>query len=172
RWSDGQPVTAADFVFSWRQLLASASTPQSDYPSLFTSAGITSVSAPDALTFQVQLSQPFGALPDIAALWMGVPLRPDIVSADPDGWASDPSTYIGNGPFMLSEWVHQDHLTLVPNPAYVAHLGWPTPTLTKVTVTMGTNPEADFAAYSGAPSRDWLLVPDAEVNHVLNDPVL
>jgi len=143
-----------------------------DYAPLFVDAGIVSISTLDDLTLQVRLTQPFGALPDLAALWVGAPVRPDLVGADPDGWATDPSTYIGNGPFMLSDWVHQDHLTLAPNPEYVSHLGWPAPTLTRVTVTMDTNPEADFAAYTEATPRDWLLVPDAEANQVLNDPVL
>lgn len=170
RWSDGQPVSAGQFVYSWNRLLAPSLHAQ--YAPLFASAGITSVSAPDDLTFQVQLSQPFGALPDLAALWQGVPLRPDIVGADPTGWATDPSTYVGNGPFMLEDWVHGDHLTLVPNPAYEAHLGWPKPTLTRVTVRMDANPEADFAAFSRPNGPDWIVVPDAEVNQVLNDPGL
>ena len=168
RWSDGQPVSAPDFQFSWRRLLAS----QNQYAPLFAAAGITSVSAPDDLTFQVQLSQPFGAFADLAALWMGAPLRPDIVGADPDGWAADPSTYVGNGPFMVSEWVHGDHLTLVPNPQYAAHLGWPAPTLTKVTLVMETNPEQPYAAFTSGNSPDWILVPDLETNSVLNDAAL
>lgn len=170
RWSDGQPVSARQFEYSWKRLLDP--TLHAEYAPLFVDAGIVGISALDDLTLEVRLNQPFGALPNLAALWVGVPLRPDIVTADPHGWASDPATSIGNGPFVLGEWVHQDHLTLVPNPAYVAHLGWPTPTLTRVTVTMDTNPEADFAAYTGATPPDWLLVPDAEANHVLNDPTL
>src|SRR5205807_122944 len=90
---------------------------------------------------------------------------------DPDGWANDPATYIGNGPFMVAEWAHQDHLTLVPNPQYDAHLGWPKPTLTRATILMGTNPEADFAGFK-TNARDWTLVPDAELNVALNDPDL
>ncbi|MBV9894537.1 MAG: peptide ABC transporter substrate-binding protein [Chloroflexi bacterium] len=169
RWSDGQAVTAAQFAYSWNRLLDPAL--HADYAPLFASAGITSTAALDDLTFQVRVSQPFGALPDLAALWMAVPLRPDVVSNDPDGWATNPDTLVGNGPFQLTEWLHQDHLTLVPNPQYTAHLGWPKPVLTKITVLMNTDADADYVAY-GQNQRGWALVPDAEINHVLNDPSL
>jgi oligopeptide transport system substrate-binding protein len=185
RWSDGQPVTAQQFEFSWKRLLDPRL--KADYAPLFVDAGIVGaddfnsgrVATPDRVgvraiddtTLEVRLVQPFGALPDLAALWVGVPLRPDLVAADPDGWAQDPSTYIGNGPFMLSDWVHQDHLVLLPNPEYVAHFGWPRPGLTRVTVTMASNPEEDFAAFKND-RRDWIVVPDVEVNAVLNDPDL
>src|SRR5207245_9203993 len=74
---------------------------------------------------------------------------------------------IGNGPFIMSEWVHQDHITLVPNPNY----GGTKPTLQKVTLLMVTSGEADYAAYRNN-ERDWTLVPDADVNAVRNDPQL
>jgi oligopeptide transport system substrate-binding protein len=170
RWSDGQPVTAQQFEYSWKRLLDPKL--HADYAPLFVDAGIVGVIAVDDLTLQIRLNQPFGALPDLAAMWVGVPLRPDLVSADPDGWAADPASYIGNGPFMLSDWVHQDHITLVPNPQYVAHLGWPRPALSRVTLTMNTDAEADYQSFLSGNSRDWVVVPDAEVNHVLNDPAL
>jgi oligopeptide transport system substrate-binding protein len=170
RWSDGQPVTANQFEYSWKRLLNPAL--HAEYAGLFVDAGIVGITALDDLTLQVRLNQPFGALPDLAALWVGAPLRPDLVSSDPDGWATDPSTYMGNGPFTLTEWVHQDHLTLAPNPQYVAHFDWPTPSLTQVNVLMSTNPEADYAAFMGGAAPDWIRVPDAEVNHVLNDTSL
>jgi oligopeptide transport system substrate-binding protein len=176
RWSDGQPVTAGQFEYSWKRLLDP--TLHAEYAPLFVDAGIVGaddynigrvttpknvgITAIDDQTLQVRLNQPFGALPVLAALWVGAPLRPDLVSADPDGWASDPSTYTGNGPFMLADWRHQDRITLVPNPQYVAHLSWPRPTLTRVTLLMNS---------SGA-SPDWTLVPDADINQVLNDPTL
>jgi oligopeptide transport system substrate-binding protein len=170
-WSDGQPVTAGQFAFSWKRLLDPAL--HADYAALFIDAGIVGVSAIDDYTLQIQLNQPFGALPDLAALWVGVPLRPEIVADDPDAWSQDPSTFVGNGPFMLNEWIHQDHLMLAPNPYYTAHLGWPKPTLSRVTITMGINPEGDFAAFvDNSSTRDWVLVPDVEVNRVLNDQLL
>jgi oligopeptide transport system substrate-binding protein len=186
RWSDGQPVTAGQFEFAWKRLLDPAL--RADYASLFVEAGIAGandynsgkdptsehvgVNAVDDLTLQVQLSQPFGALPDLAALPVSAPLRPDLLEADPDGWATNPSTFVGNGPFMVSEWAHQDHLTLVPNPRYVAHAGWPRPTLTRATILMHTNPEQDFARFADAGTPDWVEVPDDDGNQVLNDPEL
>lgn len=186
RWSDGQPVTAKQFEYSWKRLLNPAL--HAEYAPLFVDAGIVGaddynrgrarsangvgITAVDDLTLQIQLVQPFGALPDLAAMWIGAPLRPDLVDADPDGWASDPSTYIGNGPFVLTDWVHQDHLTLEPNPQYAAHLGWPQPTLSRVMVSMSTNMEAGFASFVSGSGPDWMLVPDAEANHVLNDATL
>jgi oligopeptide transport system substrate-binding protein len=185
RWSDGQPVTAAQFEYSWKRLLDPRL--NADYAAFFVNAGIVGaddynagrvptagsvgVRAVDGQTFEVRLSRPFGALPQLAALWVGAPLRPDLVDANTDGWAQDPRTYIGNGPFMVRDWLHQMSLTLVPNPAYTAHGIWAPPTVSSVTVTMSTSPASDYAAYL-RDERAWALVPDSELNSVLNTPEL
>ena len=39
-------------------------------------------------------------------------------TANPDKWTSSPETYIGNGPFKLTNWVHHEKLEFVPNPYY------------------------------------------------------
>ena len=67
----------------------------------------------------------------------------------------------------MSEWVHQDHITLVPNPNYAGTK----PTLQKVTLLMVSSAEADYAAYRNN-ERDWTLVPDADVKAVRADPQL
>jgi oligopeptide transport system substrate-binding protein len=186
RWSDGQPVTARQFEYSWKRLLDPVL--KAEYAPLFVDAGIVGaddynagrattsdgvgIVALDDSTLEIRLNQPFGALPALAALWVGAPLRPDIVSANPDSWAADPATSIGNGPFTVSDWVHRDHLTLIPNPEYAAHLSWPKPTLTRATITMHTNREADYAAFTQNDTPDWTGVPDAEANQVMNDPGL
>ena len=185
RWSDGQPVTADQFEYSWKRLLDP--TLNAEYADFFVQAGIVGadeyhsgkaatangvgVRALNALTLEVRLNQPFGSLPQLAALSVVAPLRPDVVNPNLDGWAGDPSTYIGNGPFMMSDWVHQDHITLVPNPNYAAHGIWSTPTLTRVTVAMLTNAVADYAAFLNG-DLDWTVVPDSELNAALNDPQL
>lgn len=180
KWSDGQPVTAKDFVYSFKRILDPATA--ADYASFFSDAGIVGaanfnagkgsadavgVRASDDNTLEIQLEAPIGYFPDIVALWVAAPVRQDIVEKAGDGWAQDPSTYIGNGPFKMSEWVHQDHITLVPNPNYAGTK----PTLQKVTLLMVSSGEADYAAYRNN-ERDWTLVPDADVNAVRNDPQL
>ena len=67
----------------------------------------------------------------------------------------------------MSEWVHQDHITLVPNPNYSGTA----PKLQKVTFLMVSNGEADYAAYRNN-ERDWTLVPDADVQAVRGDSEL
>jgi oligopeptide transport system substrate-binding protein len=180
KWSDGQPVTAKDFVYSFKRILDPATA--ADYASFFTDAGIVGaadfnagkgsadnvgVRAKDDNTLEIQLESPVGYFPNVVALWVAAPIRQDIVQKAGDSWAQDPSTYIGNGPFKMSEWVHQDHITLVPNPNYAGTK----PTLQKVTLLMVTSGEADYAAYRNN-ERDWTLVPDADVQSVRNDPQL
>lgn len=169
RWSDGQPVTAAQFVYAWRRLLDPRAS--NNFGAFFTAAGITTVSAIDDLTFEVRLSGPFGPLPHVAALWVAAPVRPDVVTANPDGWAREAASIVGNGPFSISEWQHGDHMTLVPNPSYVEHGPWPRPSLSRVTVTMQTSERAALPGFRDG-SLDWVLVPDVETNAVLNDPAL
>jgi oligopeptide transport system substrate-binding protein len=180
KWSDGQPVTAKDFVYSFKRILDPATA--ADYATFLTDSGIVGaadfnagkgsadavgVRAKDDSTLEIQLDAAIGYFPNIVALWVVAPLRQDVIQKAGDGWAQDPSTYIGNGPFKMSEWVHQDHITLVPNPNYVGTK----PTLQKVTLLMVSSGEADYAAYRNN-ERDWTLVPDADVNAVRNDPQL
>jgi len=184
KFSDGTPVTAQQFEYSWKRILDP--TLAAEYASFFVDAGIVGadaynsgkgtadqvgVKALDDLTLEIRLEHPFGPLPDLAALWVVPPLRQEIISANPTGWTQDPSTYIGNGPFMMTEWVHQDHISFVPNPQYVANGMWPTPTIQRMTFLMVTNGEADYAAYLNG-ERDWTLTPDSVVNVVLQDPDL
>jgi oligopeptide transport system substrate-binding protein len=180
KWSDGQPVTAKDFAYSFKRILDPATA--ADYATFFTDAGIVGaadfnskkgtadsvgVRAKDDNTLEIQLESPIGYFPNIAALWVASPLRQDVIEKAGDGWAQNPATYIGNGAFKMSEWVHQDHITLVPNPNYAGTK----PTLQKVTLLMVTSNEADYAAYRNN-ERDWTLVPDADVQVVRNDPQL
>src|SRR6185503_15943839 len=152
KWSDGQPVTAKDFVYSFRRILDPATA--AEYASFFSDAGIVGaadfnagkgnadslgVRAKDDLTLEIQLEKPSGYFPNLVALWVVPPLRQDIVSKD--GWAQDSATYIGNGPFKMSEWVHQDHITLVPNPNYAGTK----PKLQKITMLMVSSAAADYA---------------------------
>jgi oligopeptide transport system substrate-binding protein len=185
RWSDGQPVTAQQFEYSWKRILDPKLA--AEYASFFVDAGIVGaddwnsgkvpnadgvgIRALDDFTLEVRLSHPFGPLPDLAALWVVSPLRSDIVEANPTGWTQDPSTYIGNGPFKMTEWVHQDHISFVPNPQYVANGTWPVPTLQRLTFLMVTSGEADYAAYVNG-ERDWTLVPDSVVPVVRQDSEL
>jgi oligopeptide transport system substrate-binding protein len=180
KWSDGQPVTAKDFVYSFKRLFNPSTA--SDYSSFFTAAGVVGATdynsgkgsadgvgivAKDDNTLEIKLENPSGYFPDLVALWVVAPLRQDVIEKAGDGWAQDPSTYIGNGPFKMTEWVHQDHVTLVPNPNYVGTR----PTLQKVTYLMVTSGEADYAAYRNN-ERDWTVVPDADVQAVRSDAQL
>ena len=180
KWSDGQPVTAKDFVYSYKRILDPNIA--AEYASFFADAGIVGaadynggkgsadnvgIKAVDDNTLEIQVESPVGYFPNLVALWVVPPLREDIIQKAGDAWAQDPSTYIGNGPFKMSEWVHQDHITLVPNPNYSGTA----PKLQKVTFLMVTNGEADYAAYRNN-ERDWTLVPDADVQAVRGDSEL
>jgi oligopeptide transport system substrate-binding protein len=180
KYSDGQPVKAQDFEYSFKRILDPNTA--AEYASFFSDAGIVGaadynagkgsadqvgVKATDDNTLQIQLENPIGYLPNLVALWVVPPIRQDVVQKGGDGWAQDPSTYIGNGPFKMTEWVHQDHITLVPNENYVGTK----PKLSKVTFLMVSDGEADYAAYRNN-ERDWTLVPDADVQAVKSDPQL
>jgi oligopeptide transport system substrate-binding protein len=180
KWSDGQPVTAKDFVYSYKRILDPDTA--AEYASFFTDAGIVGaadynsgkgsadavgVRAVDDNTLEIKLDEASGFFPNLAALWVVAPVRQDVIEKAGPGWAQDPATYIGNGPFKMTEWVHQDHITLVPNPNYAGTK----PTLQKVTYLMVTSGEADYAAYRNN-ERDWTLVPDADVQTVRGDSQL
>jgi len=136
KWSDGKPVTAQDFVFSWMRLLDPktmanyASTMfyvkngeafynyKSGISKTVVNASDVGVTAIDAKTLKVVLAAPTPYFLGLCA-WSGLsPQREDVVSKDPLGWATKPETYVGNGPFKLTAWQHNNYMTFVKNPNY------------------------------------------------------
>ncbi len=138
-WSDGQPVTAEDFAYSWRRFLDPRN--RAPYVSLLTDVirGATElnqtaisdatavehaltnlgVRALDERTLQVDFVRPTPYFPSIVALGVMAPVRHDIVDQHGERWA-EPGTLIGNGPFTLKQWTKGSEMTLAANPTYYA----------------------------------------------------
>lgn len=191
KYSDGKPLKAGDIVFSTKRMLDPAlaaeyasfyydivgaeeynTSKEKDAAKLKTLADGVGVSAPDDTTVVFKLKQPRASFLQLAALWPVFPLREDVVKngstpEKPDGWTNDPKNYIGNGLYKMTEWVHQDHITLVPNENYYGTK----PKLTKITLLMVTDIQANYAAYLNG-ERDITEVPAALVEQVQKDPNL
>ncbi|MDY6835043.1 MAG: peptide ABC transporter substrate-binding protein [Chloroflexota bacterium] len=128
-WSDEEPVTAQHFVYSIRRLFHSDT--KAPYRSLFydianaktyrkgeASADDIGVEAIDDYTLRITLGNPCNSFLQRMALWAVYPLRQDIVEGNGDEWDKSTESCIGNGPFLLQEWVTDDHITLEKNPNY------------------------------------------------------
>ncbi|MBI2865993.1 MAG: peptide ABC transporter substrate-binding protein [Chloroflexi bacterium] len=185
RWSDGQPVTAQDYEYSIKRTLSPELA--GDYSFLLLDIkgaleynGATGkspaelqalrdavgVKATDNSTLRIELAQQSFSFLQRMALWPAYPVRQDIIEKNGDKW-TDPATYIGNGPFKLTEWVHQDHLTLEANPNY-----WGSkPKLSKVVLKMITDVNAELAAYKNG-ELEMSRVPPGTEKATLADPVL
>jgi len=184
-WSDGTKVTAKDFEYSIKRLLSPdlAAAYASFYFDIvgaeaYNGAGdkdettkaqlknSVGVKALDDLTLQITLAQPRPTFLQLMALWPTYPLREDIITQYGDRW-TEPSHYIGNGPFILTDWVHQDHMTFKANPNY-----WGTkPKLTEIQMKMITDVNAEIAAYRNN-ELEISRVPTGTEKAIMADPGL
>ena len=128
-WSDGAPLTAADFVWSFRRALD----PRTAFPyasRLFPIRGARAiaagekpveslgVSAPDARTVVMELEGPTPYLLDVLAT-SGQPAPRHAIEKFGAAWIR-PQNFVGNGPFMLERWVPNSYLRLRKNPRFYA----------------------------------------------------
>lgn len=127
-WSDGTPLTAKDFVYSWNRAIDPVTA--ADYAYMFESIkgfaeGELDVTATDDKTLVVTLVAATPYFLELTAFPTFSPVREDLVAAAPEAWATAVDTYIGNGPYKISEWVPGSHITMVKNENYwnVAALG-------------------------------------------------
>lgn len=121
KWSDGKALTAKDFIYSWNRAIAPETA--ADYAYMFEaikgySEGTLDVTAPDDKTLVVALNAVTPYFLELTAFPAFCPVREDIVAANPEGWATKVETYIGNGPFKVSEWVPGSHITMTRNENY------------------------------------------------------
>src|SRR5450830_1736606 len=75
------------------------------------------VRAVDATTLQVDLESPTVYFLNLTAFPTLMPVCKAVVSKN-DKWASDPTNYVTNGPFKLTEWSHNEKMVFEKNPTY------------------------------------------------------
>lgn len=129
-WSDGKPLTAMDFEYSWKR----ACNPDvaSEYANIITSyvkgaqeffdregsADDIGIKCIDDKTIQVTLNSPTPYFLSLMSFFTYLPVRQDIVEKYGEGWERNPDTCIGNGPFLLTEYKIGSHYMLTKNENY------------------------------------------------------
>lgn len=135
KWSDGAPVTAHDFVFSYNRLLhpefagpyaemlyflKNAEEYNKGKISDFSEVGVKAV---DDLTLHIQLREPVPFLPSLSRhyTWFPVPrhvvLKHGKITDRFTKWSVLPNL-VGNGPFKLKTWRFHDKIEVERNPHY------------------------------------------------------
>ncbi len=131
KWSDGSPLTANDFVYSWKRGMDPKTA--SEYAWIWeytnvvgafeaTSGGsldAVGVKALDDYTLEVKLSTPTEYFVSLVSFYHFKPVKQSAVEAKADGaWAKDPALTVSNGPFTLTSYEIGKGLTLTKNPNY------------------------------------------------------
>jgi len=128
-WSDGEPVTADDFVFAWRLALDPKTASEYAfilYPIKNAEAvnkgelplQALGVRAVDDHTLAVEFEMPIAYFDKLVAFSTYNPIRQDFYEATNGSYGSDVDTLLYNGPFVISRWVHGANLLMEKNPDY------------------------------------------------------
>ncbi len=135
RWSNGDPVTAHDFVYSWKRVLVpSLGNEYADYMYMIKGAedyhkGVETdfskvgIKAADERTFVVELKAPVADFLKILLNQTFLPVHPPTIEAHggpglrASGW-TQPESYVGNGAFKLVKWEPSSVIRVERNPYY------------------------------------------------------
>jgi oligopeptide transport system substrate-binding protein len=135
KWSNGDPVTAQDFVFSYKRILTPGFGSQhvdrlfvmkgaEDYSKeKITDFDQVGVKALDDHTLQIELVGPTPYLLPLLQSRAWFPVNPKTILkfgtiSDRDTKWTLPENYVGNGPFKLKSWKVHDVIEMVRNPLY------------------------------------------------------
>ena len=127
-WSDGVPVTAEDFVFSWQRLLEPALAAPYAYFVYFlkNAAAINTGKMPksalgaralNAHTLEMKLEHPTPYMLELLMHAATFPLPRHVVTAKGRDWAR-PGNHVGNGAYILKQWIPNGHVLVEKNPRF------------------------------------------------------
>ena len=135
KWSNGDDLTADDFVYSWRKLIANAGSyayifgkegacikNADELAELGTTAGDKikelGVEAKDKKTLQVTLSQPCPYFLEIMTFPCFYPQNQKFVEKCGSKYATDAKYLLANGPFKVTKWTKSNKITFEKNDKY------------------------------------------------------
>ena len=128
KWSNGDPVTSEDFKYSWLWTLNPENA--SEYASILYpikgakaynsgegSAEEVAINTPDEKTIEVTLEMPTEYFLELTAFKTMYPIHKATQEANPT-WYSEADTFVSNGPYKLTEWVHSGNMVLEKSENY------------------------------------------------------
>ena len=179
KWTNGDPVTAQDFEWSFKRQLDPAT--QASYAAFLfdlknaeafntKKEGITAndvgVKAIDDLTLEIMLEGPRGYFLTVLAYTAALPAHRGAVEAFGDKW-TEPDNIVTNGPWKLAEWEHESQLVYERNDDFILE---PKPKLRKLISPIVAS-TAQLAA-DEVGELDRAFVPVAEIKRLQDDPAL
>ncbi|PYE85400.1 peptide ABC transporter substrate-binding protein [Pseudoroseicyclus aestuarii] len=130
RWSNGEPVTASDFVYSWQRAADPATASEYQwYMGLMQIENVDAViagdmdpselgvEATDDHTLTVTLSQPLPYFAQMVTHTTTFPVPQATIEEFGDSW-TQPGNMVSNGAYVLADRVAQEYITLEKNPEY------------------------------------------------------
>lgn len=137
KWSNGDPLTASDFVFAWQRLVDPDTASQYAYimgvanvknaekilnqkSPMYGKVEKLGVKAIDKHTLQVTLESPIPYFTSLMAFNKFGPLNEEFVKKQGDNYAKEPKNLLTVGPYKLTKWEHGVGWTLKKNKDYYA----------------------------------------------------
>lgn len=132
KWSNGDPVTAADFIYAWTRLLTPATAAEYAYQGYYIKNGQAfntgklkdasqlGLKAPDAHTLVVTLERPTPFFLNLTFHPSMYPVPKKTIEKFGARWTR-PENIVSNGAFALDKWELHKTISLKPNPHYWDH---------------------------------------------------
>lgn len=179
-WTDGKPLRAADFLYSWKRILKPETAGSYAYflfdiknARAFNSGEIkdfdkVGVKAPDDRTFIVTLEKPRAYFLSLVTFMSTFPLRKDIVEKYGSKW-TEADSIVTLGPYRLKKWKHHEEVLIEE---YGGYWGEKPKSAVKVKMIMNENPVSTLALYESG-ELDFLDskgIPLLEVPRIMKLP--
>jgi oligopeptide transport system substrate-binding protein len=129
KWSNGEPLTAHDFYYSWKRVLEPATAAQYAYQLYYlknaeaynagtlTDFSRVGLQVLDDYTLKVDLANPTPYFLDLTSFYTLFPAHRASVERWGDFWVK-PEYIVCNGPYMLKDWHVRHEIYMVKNPHY------------------------------------------------------
>jgi len=129
KWSNGDPVTAHDFEYSWKRTLDPNTKAEYSFMVAWVKGGAAfndgkgkaedvKVTAKDDKTLEVELEAPVPFFIEQMAFPIFFPQNKKFVEQHGEKNGADGDKVISNGPFKLTEWNHEQNVVIVKNDSY------------------------------------------------------
>ncbi|WP_438351634.1 peptide ABC transporter substrate-binding protein [Paenibacillus sp. FA6] len=170
-WSNGDPVTANDFVFAWQRVLDPATAPAPPYAyqlgyiknaNAYNAEEITDFSqvgikAADEYTLEVTLEDPTPYFLGLTSFYTYYPVHSSV--KDDIAWATDVKSMITNGAYTLSNWTAGQKLVFTKNDKY-----WDNASikLSKIEASLVDSGASELSSYKSG-QLDYAGAPNGEI---------